>query len=165
MTSATMNANGRPRTPHALDIAVGSLAACALAVLVWGFGQVAHYAQLDEQRRDILCERGLSLLASTDPADVARGEAIVGEESCPIVLQADGTIPASTAKLDAYLAAHPDGLDELMTIKRRDRDFAGPNHADPFLWITGAMGLGVLLLGWFFVRTHGLLYDREGRAR
>ena len=160
----TGNGNGW-WTLRASDALVALLVACAIAILAWGFGEVAHYARLDEQRRDILCERGLRLLASPDPANVARGDTIVRKEACSILLNPTGTIPASTAKLDAFLANNPDGLDDLMAIKRRDRSYAGPEHADPFLWTIGSMVLGVLLIVWIMLRWHGLLYDREGKPR
>ena len=190
-SNATNRTAGR-WTPRAGDVAMSVFVACMAALLLWGFGQVSHYELLDDARRGIVCERGLSLLASEDPAAVARGTGIVRGEGCPIMLRADGTVPVSTAKRDAFIARNPDelgkldglvkldGLDELMTLGRGSRssagqgfagpnftgpNFTGPSYADPFLWTVGAMTLGILLIGWVMLRWHGLLYDKDGQPR
>ena len=99
-----------------------------------GYAQLSHYSDLNEVRTGILCERGLSLLASNDPADVARGDTIVREESCTLSLDEQGRVPVSRSKLDAFLAQNPNGLVELMALKQAGANYVGPVSADPALW-------------------------------
>lgn len=126
-----------------------------VAVFVWGSTIVSHYRELGELRRDILCERGLTLLASADAAAVARGDTIVREEHCRVTLDAAGNVPVSTAKLDAFLTANPDGLDELMAL-RDHSGFAGPWYAHPMQWFTWGLSLFAAFLTNAYLLTLGI---------
>lgn len=115
-----------------------------IVLTVWLWWSTAHYQALSDTRRAILCERAHNYLASSDPADVARGGVIVSEEGCRLALNGAGEVDARRMLLDAYLAEHPDGLERLMTMTAAGRPGSGiPWHGDMFL----AMMATFLLIG------------------